>query len=218
MLHGKIVGILTLLSGAAMTNVPYRRTKLDAGELRIDLKDYILSDPYREGEHALYMPDKGGIWTLAPKTIFSQEWLDYVEKEWNLSVDLAQIFFRKPYYQHPGAHVDIDQEDNLYGGGLNWTIDPDDAQMVWYQTPDVDPEYTQRSHTDRNKEWPLDILSEVGRCTIGQEPTLVRTDIPHTVDMGANERWLVSVRFTWLKSWDDYLNKFEDWIGHEELA
>jgi hypothetical protein len=36
--------------------------------------------------------------------------------------------------------------------------------------------------------------------------------------MGANERWLVSVRFTWLKSWDDYLNKFEDWIGHEELA
>ena len=106
----------------------------------------------------------------------------------------------------------------MYGGGLNWTIDPDDAHMVWYNMPDQDPTYTKRSETDRNKEWPLEDLVENNRCIIGQQPTLVRTDIPHTVDMGANERWLISVRFTWLNDWDQYLNKFNDWIVDETLV
>jgi len=197
---------------------PWRRTSIAPGDLKIDLKDYLLSDPYRPGEHAIYMPEAGGIWTLQPNTIFSKDWLEYTVNEYGVKVDLAQIFMRKPYYQHPGAHVDIDQEDNLYGGGLNWTLDPDDAEMVWYDTPEQDPVYTQRSHTDRNKEWRLESLTECARCTIGKTPTLVRTDIPHTVDMNSNERWLISVRFTWLKTWDQYLNTFNNWIINEELA
>lgn len=197
---------------------PWRRTNIDPGELNIDLKDYILSDPYRSNEHAIYMPEAGGIWTLNPNTLFTQEWLKYVAEEYRLKVDIAQIFYRKPYYQHPGAHVDIDRNDDLCGGGLNWTLDPDDAYMVWYDTPEQDPVYTQRSPTDRNKEWPLDQLTELARCNIGQTPTLVCTDIPHTVDMGANERWLISVRFNWLNTWDQYLSKFNDWIINEELV
>ena len=201
-----------------MPKSPWRRTSIDRGECKIDLKDYILSDPYRDGEHALYFPKHGGIWTLQPKTIFTEEWLQYISFEHHAKVDLAQIFYRAPHYQHPGAHVDIDRSDNLYGGGLNWTIDPDDAHMVWYNMPDQDPTYTKRSETDRNKEWPLEDLVENNRCIIGQQPTLVRTDIPHTVDMGANERWLISVRFTWLNDWDQYLNKFNDWIVDETLV
>jgi len=201
-----------------MPKSPWRRTSIDRGECKIDLKDYILSDPYRDGEHALYFPKHGGIWTLQPKTIFTEEWLQYISFEHHAKVDLAQIFYRAPHYQHPGAHVDIDRSDNLYGGGLNWTIDPDDAHMVWYNMPDQDPTYTKRSETDINKEWPLEDLVENNRCIIGQQPTLVRTDIPHTVDMGANERWLISVRFTWLNDWDQYLNKFNDWIVDETLV
>jgi hypothetical protein len=197
---------------------PWKRTTIAPGRLKIDLKDYLLSDPYRPGEHAVYMPEAGGIWTLQPDTLFSKDWLEYTVNEYGVRVDLAQIFMRKPHYQHPGAHVDIDQNDELYGGGLNWTLDPDDAEMVWYDTPEHDPVYTQRSPTDRNKEWPLESLTEHARCTIGQTPTLVRTDIPHTVDMGANERWLISVRFTWLKTWDQYLSTFNKWIDNEELV
>lgn len=199
-------------------NDPWRRTNISPDTLKIDLKDYLMSDPYRPSEHAIYMPDLGGIWTLQPNTIFTAEWLSYMQKDCLVKVDLAQIFYRAPHYQHPGAHVDIDQNDNLYGGGLNWTVDPDDAHMVWYDTPIKDPTYTKRSETDRNKEWPLEDLIENSRCVIGQQPTLVRTDIPHTVDMGANERWLISVRFTWLNSWKDYLDKFNDRIINEELV
>tara|TARA_B110000503_G_scaffold121966_1_gene186063 strand:+ start:1864 stop:2466 length:603 start_codon:yes stop_codon:yes gene_type:complete len=197
----------------------WARTEVDtANSLKIDLKDYILSNPYRPGEHALYVPEAGGIWTLQPKTLFTDEWLEHITDEYGVKVDMAQIFFRKPHYQHPGAHVDIDQNNNLYGGGLNWTLDPDDADMVWYNMPSVDPVYTKRSETDRNKEWPLDSLTEHARCNIGQTPTLVRTDIPHTVQMGENERWLISVRFTWLSSWDQYVNAFGQWIKDETLV
>lgn len=208
------VGMLTRLNGLTVkhSSLPWRKTSLVPGELKIDLKDYLLSDPYRPGEHAIYDPTRGGIWTLQPDTLFTDNWQQFMLHEIGVKVDLAQIFHRKPYYQHPGAHVDIDQNDNLYGGGLNWTLDPDDAEMVWYNMPTEDPIYTRRSETDRNKEWPLDMLTEHARCTIGQVPTLVRTDIPHTVDMGANERWLISVRFTWLQSWDQYLNAFHEWI------
>ena len=181
------------------------RTDIDiTNSLKIDLKDYILSDPCRPGEHALYVAEAGGIWTLDPNTLSDPNWIKYIKHDLGLELDIAQIFFRKPYYQHPGAHVDIAQDLSLYGGGLNWTLDPDDAHMVWYEYPSNEPCFNQRSTTDVNKEWPLEQLTEVDRCIIGQQPTLVRTDIPHTVDMGANERWLVSARFLECSNWSDY--------------
>ena len=181
------------------------RTDIDiTNSLKIDLKDYILSDPCRPGEHALYVAEAGGIWTLDPNTLFDPNWIKYIKHDLGLELDIAQIFFRKPYYQHPGAHVDIAQDLSLYGGGLNWTLDPDDAHMVWYEYPSNEPCFNQRSTTDVNKEWPLGQLTEVDRYIIGQQPTLVRTDIPHTVDMGANERWLVSARFLECSNWSDY--------------
>ena len=181
------------------------RTDIDiTNSLKIDLKDYILSDPCRPGEHALYVAEAGGIWTLDPNTLFDPNWIKYIKHDLGLELDIAQIFFRKPYYQHPGAHVDIAQDLSLYGGGLNWTLDPDDAHMVWYEYPSNEPCFNQRSTTDVNKEWLLEQLTEVDRCIIGQQPTLVRTDIPHTVDMGANERWLVSARFLECSNWSDY--------------
>jgi hypothetical protein len=183
----------------------WARTHIDiTHSLKIDLKDYILSDPYRPNEYALYVAEAGGIWTLDPNTLFDPNWIRYIKHDLGLELDIAQIFFRKPYYQHPGAHVDIAQDLSLYGGGLNWTLDPDDAHMVWYEYPSNEPCFNQRSTTDVNKEWPLEQLTEVDRCIIGQQPTLVRTDIPHTVDMSANERWLVSARFLECSSWSDY--------------
>lgn len=192
-------------NGLKINNACWARTKIDiSNSLKIDLKDYILSNPYRTNEHALYVAEAGGIWTLNPNTLFDSKWIEYVKNDLKLELDIAQIFFRKPYYQHPGAHVDIAQDLSLYGGGLNWTLDPDDAHMVWYEYPDTEPNFTRRSTTDVNKEWPLEDLTEIDRCIIGQQPTAVRTDIPHTVEMGANERWLISARFLEFSTWSNY--------------
>ena len=76
--------------------------------------------------------------------------------------------------------------------------------MTWYEMPKIEGTNTKRSETDQNMEWPIEQLKEIDRLCIGQTPTLVRTDVPHTVDMGNNERWLISARFLWHWSWDDY--------------
>tara|TARA_B100000214_G_C23973762_1_gene631561 strand:- start:5400 stop:5996 length:597 start_codon:yes stop_codon:yes gene_type:complete len=188
----------------------WHRTDLDVtNALRLNLKDYLLSDPYREGEHNIYIENTVGVWTIAPQTIFTDKFLGYLADNLLLQVDLAQIFYRTGGYQHPGAHVDLGQNNKLYGCGLNWTVDPDDAEMVWYDMPTTEGVSTKRSETDRNMEWPLEQLKEIDRVCIGQTPTLVRTDIPHTVDMGDNERWLISARFLWHTTWEDYMKSFK---------
>lgn len=192
----------------------YHTVDIDTtGSLAIDLKDYLLSDPYREGEHAIYLPEAGGIWTVDPYLLFTQEFVEYCEQDLGFKLDIAQIFMRKPYYQHPGAHVDISKDYTIHGGGINWTLDPDDAKMVWYEYPDSKPTINQRSPTDINWEWPLDVLTEADRTIIGQTPTLVRTDVPHTVNMGAQERWLVSLRTLDAKSWVQHLDLFKGMIN-----
>jgi hypothetical protein len=82
--------------------------------------------------------------------------------------------------------------------------------MTWYDMPTTEGVSTKRTETDQNKEWLLEELTEVDRCCIGQTPVLVRTDLPHTVDMGSNERWLVSARFLWHWSWDDYVKTLKE--------
>ena len=197
----------------------WARTNIDVtSSLKIDLKDYLLSDPYRPSEHALYMPDVGGIWTLTPDVLFSKEWIDYIRNDLGLELDIAQIFFRQPYYQHPGAHVDVAKDLTIYGAALNWTLDIDDADMVWYNYPDQDPNFTQRSASDVNYEWPLGQLTELDRCTVGQQPTLVRTDVPHSVDMRSNERWAVSVRLADHSSWQDYRTSLQERLIDETLV
>ena len=133
---------------------------------------------------------------------------------WTQIIQNVILYFLNILTNHinVGAHVDVSQNEELYGCGLNWTIDPDDADMVWYNMPDVDPERTKRSETDINYEWPLEQLTEVDRCCIGQTATLVRTNIPHTVEMRDNERWLVSARFLWHTTWEDYMQSFKQRI------
>jgi hypothetical protein len=196
-----------------MNQQNWHRINIDVTHaVKIDLKDYILSDPYREGEYALYLEEKAGVWTLKPEIIFEHDFLSTLENDLGVKVDLAQIFYRAPNYQHPGAHVDLGQTGELVGAGLNWTVGPDDADMTWYNMPDFEGNHTKRSATDQNMEWPLEQLTEIDRCCIGQTPTLVRTDIPHTVDMGNNERWLISARFLWHWSWSDYFETLKDRI------
>lgn len=196
-----------------MNQPNWHRTNIDVTDaIKIDLKDYILSDPTREGEHALYIPDTVGVWTLSPDTIFKQDFLSTFDSNLGVKVDLAQIFYRAPNYQHPGAHVDLGQSGELYGAGLNWTVDVDDAEMTWYNMPTTEGISTKRSETDQNKEWLLEELTEIDRCCIGQTPTLVRTDVPHTVEMGNNERWLISARFLHHWTWDDYTKTLKETI------
>ena len=76
-----------------MNQQNWHRINIDVTHaVKIDLKDYILSDPYREGEYALYLEEKAGVWTLKPEIIFEHNFLSTLENDLGVKVDLAQIF------------------------------------------------------------------------------------------------------------------------------
>lgn len=138
--------------------------------------------------------------------LISKDWLEYM-KDIGLEPRSLIFFYREENYQHWGAHIDLNdstgENDRVYA--VNWTIDPEDqSEMTWYNLPENWREQVEYSMIgSAYAEWPIETLTEVGeRCTIGTTPTLVRTDIPHTVFMKDNFRLCLSFRFDL---------KFHDW-------
>jgi hypothetical protein len=65
---------------------------------------------------------------------------------------------------------------------------------------------------NQSKDWPIAELKEVDRCHIGQKATLVRTDVPHTVEMGNTDRWAVSFRILTALTWQTHITVLEKYI------
>jgi hypothetical protein len=187
---------------------PWLQIDLDIeNSLKVDIKDYILSNPQRQNEVAIYKPEEIGIWRLDPETIFKDDFLISLYEKYNLVIGTIQCFMRKPNYQHPGAHCDMLPNGTVLGAALNWCLGEDSSEMVWYEYPDVDPNTLNDSNNYVDYEWPVSVLKETHRHVIGNIPTLVRTDLPHTIDMKDHERWCVSLRFHNDLGWQQCVDK-----------
>lgn len=127
------------------------------------------------------------------------------------------FFYRKPNYQHFGAHIDLNdttnKNDSIYA--INWILEDDESEMVWYNLPSDwqnNLKYTEVGSA--YAEWDTSNLEEHGyRCNIKNNITLVRVDIPHNVCMGSKERLSVSVRFNKkFASWKDCVLYFKNYF------
>ena len=217
-----IQALLDLHKDRDLDNLPdannyWHKLNIDIAPLIIDLKDYILSDPYRPNEHASFDINTGGVWTLNSNKLFSKEWLQYLENDYSIFPGHVQLFYKNKNAQHSIAHVDVSSTGTLHGGAINWTLDPDDAEMVWYETPNY--KHTREVSTTTNnqsKDWPILGLKEVDRCHVGQEATLVRTDVPHTVDIGITDRWAVSFRIVTALSWQAHVTVLNQYFQNNQ--
>lgn len=188
---------------------PWMTVDLDIKDsLKIDIKDYILENPTRSNEVAIYKEDDIGIWKLDPEVVFKDEFLINLFEKYNLVIGTIQCFMRKPNYQHPGAHCDMLPDGTILGAALNWCLGEDDSEMVWYEKPKNNA-IVNDNHNYVDYEWPIESLTETHRHIIGNTPTLVRTDLPHTVDMKNHERWCVSLRFHNDITWDQCIEKIK---------
>lgn len=188
-------------------NNPWLEVDLDINNCyKVDVIDYILDDPQRPNEVAIYNKDEIGIWRLEPDTIFNDNFLIELFEKYNLVIGTIQCFMRKPMYQHPGAHCDMLPNGLILGGALNWCIGNDDSEMVWYEHPKSNA-VVNDNHNYVDHEWPITTLKETHRRVIGNTPTLVRTDVPHTIDMKDHDRWCISLRFHNDISWQQCVDK-----------
>ena len=155
--------------------------------------------------------DKG--FGLFPEEGYYSETLTCIKNDLNIFPGHIQLFYKNKDAQHSVAHVDVSVLGTLHGGAINWTLDPDDAEMVWYETPHY--EHTGEVGTtinNQSKEWPIAGLKELDRCHVGQKATLVRTDVPHTVDIGNTDRWAVSFRILTALTWQTHVTVLENYI------
>ena len=136
-----------------------------------------------------------GIWQLAAKDIFTPQWLEYMESI-GFFISSAMIFYRRPYADFIRAHVDISNAEplRLSTFGINWCYGGKNSEMVWYETP---AEPKDISYTPANTPfmtWNINELKEIERVHIGNEVSIVKTCIPHTIKMDAEPRWAISAR------------------------
>jgi hypothetical protein len=81
--------------------------------------------------------------------------------------------------------------------------------MVWYRPPnelrDEDVIWTRAKTPYIAMRY--DQVTEIERCHVGSEVTLVKTDLPHAILMGDEHRWCISARTSFLDNhqWDRIL-------------
>lgn len=146
-----------------------------------------------------------------PSELLNQEWLDKCNA---IGVDIktAMVFYKPIDFKGDFAHIDVVKHDpeGAVICALNWIIGGNNSQMVWYD---------QRTAV-RNVEWDKQgipratflksQLIELQRLALTNRLTLVRTDIPHTIECGSDPRWSISLRMQYgkFKTWQNAIEFF----------
>ena len=156
-----------------------------------------------------------GIWSLDGQIekMFTQEWLEYMNGV-GLNPEHIMMFYRGIGERSGGAHVDILPPGKppleFTTGALNFVLRGEGSEMIWYETPKEPREVSFTSANTPYITWPIKELKEADRVHIGLELMVVRTNVPHTIDMTKAKapRWCISIRlfqnhkFTWQETID----------------
>lgn len=142
---------------------------------------------------------------------FSLEWLNNLSSGVHNEVTSAMIFFRPADFQVSSAHIDLNTNMIKQTGkivsisaaiNLIYEGNHNDGEMIWYEPPINTPAVQWTEAGTAFVDFDLETLTESSRCCIGNNLTLVRTDIPHNVIMGSTPRLSISLRLKWAK-WKD---------------
>jgi len=190
-------------------------------ELTIDISNAVRRDFDFDNffNSSKYANGPAGVWNFRDYEIdklFNAEWINAMHLQ-KIMIQTAMVFYRKPYYIHPEAHIDNRHNGTTCISAINWTFDPDDdSEMVWYNVPESVPQCNVTPADTKYQSWPMeDIKShQFASTTIGTTPTLVRTGIPHNVETRSRSRWCVSVRYVdqHLADWKSTVDFFKPWI------
>jgi hypothetical protein len=142
-----------------------------------------------------------------PSDILDDDWL----KLWldrGSKITSVILFWRAAGSDHGWAHIDVNAKRYVTTCAINWAYDNGNTQMVWYDPPAAseinDREISVAPGNTHSLTFKMSDLNEINRCHIGLQPTLVRTNIPHTVLVGDSNRWGISMRFGGrYQTWDD---------------
>ena len=167
--------------------------------------------------------------------LFKTEWLNYMYDKVGYPLFSAFLFYRAANYNCPTVHCDIMTRDGKQypsNCALNWVLDdPDNSAMTWYDLP-LDsgnvpmagdhPPVVQEKYTVY-KGWKQSDVTDklIAKRALGKNLTLVRTGIPHNIEVGNSPRWSITVRFNRdyerdIQTWEQTVDHFSRWIKDTE--
>ncbi len=136
------------------------------------------------------------------------EWVSQFDMTWGGSM----IFYR-PTTASSRVHVDLVDANAKQCSAVNFEL-TGSADMFFYEDPDGTAELK-----DTPAGTPYlgygDNLPVIDRVGLGGEPTLVRTDVPHSVTPTTAPRLLISLRFLYQgrpPSWAETISKLEPFL------
>lgn len=118
---------------------------------------------------------------FAAKDILTPSWIDQFYQATGLFAT-SVIIFQRQQDRDTYAHCDD------VTAAINWCLTKDSREMLWYDP--LIPE-----NWEGPKGWNFNELMIRDICRIGDQPTLIRTDLPHSITPGTDHRVSVSVRF-----------------------
>jgi hypothetical protein len=181
-------------------------------------KDLDLDEMYRESE---FNGQPLGVWYYMTEhldQLLNPDWLDYAHSI-NFPVISAMVFYRDPYYVHPGAHVDLFWDGTPCISAINWVLDPkDDSKMVWYDVPNDTGQLLITPAGPKYLHWDTDTVENhvLDQRCVANQPTVVRIGIPHNVIVNSRPRWVISLRLDRKKfsatTWEETVDQLKPFI------
>jgi hypothetical protein len=165
-------------------------------KLNLDIKNCFL-----DGYKFPIPSGRFGIWSPLAQDVCNPKWLKHL-KSLGLPAYSFMIFYRASYASTTQAHIDIAPTTplSLTNFAINWCYGGEDSEMVWYEMP---KNKTKVSYTEAKTpymSWDIPSLKEIERHHIGEEVTIVKTGIPHAINMGGDPRWCFSMRLSFLEN------------------
>ena len=159
----------------------------------------------------LEIPDlkRSPIQSTHARTLFRDEWLYYM-KSIGVPIRFVMLFYRSPKSYSEMAHVDVRTNKSLSYApyAMNWIIEGQDSEMKWYNFPEEQQNIKYTMANTPYLSWPVSTLTEIDSANIQNSFTLVRTDIPHCVQVNEKSRWSISARSSSLFTWEDSVDHF----------
>jgi len=139
-----------------------------------------------------------GVWSFKADKIFETDWVKYMN-DVALPINRSVVFYREANLVDTEAHVDLVSEvgapTQSTHFGFNLVFGGAGSEMIWYDLPPGEKNIKLVPGNNKILSWPIKDLVEIDRCSImPNEPTLVRTDYPHSLSVGNESRWCISAR------------------------
>ena len=147
------------------------------------------------------------IQSVRASSICNPEWLAYM-KSLGLPIRHVMLFYRNTQDSSGNtAHIDLINTDDTscVEWAINWVIGGQDSKMVWYELPTTHFEIKRTMANTPYVSWNISELKEIEHHEIKNVPTVVKTAIPHSVKIGADPRWCISVRSSLDYTWEELI-------------